>query len=86
MAGSNPGIRRPATVGRSTSAFTIPRGYDPAMSKPRPAEQLRPTSDEAERQRIVAKIERGLASLDAGRGVPHAEVLAMIEKRYPGSK
>jgi len=49
-------------------------------------EQDRPTSDEAERKRIVARIERSLASLDAGRGVSHAEVLAMIDARYPGSE
>jgi predicted transcriptional regulator len=55
------------------------------MSKAQAAEQPRPASD-VERERIVAKIERSLASLDAGRGVPHAEVLAMIDKRYPGSK
>jgi len=56
------------------------------MSEALAAKQPRPKSDEAERERIVAKIERSLASLDAGRGVPHAEVLAMIDARYPGSK
>jgi predicted transcriptional regulator len=61
-------------------------GYDQPMSQAREAEQPRPRSDEAERQRIVAKIERSLASLDAELGVPHAEVLAMIDARYPGSK
>lgn len=35
---------------------------------------------------VVAKIERSLAQLDAGQVVPHAEVLAMIEARYPGLK
>lgn len=62
------------------------RRYDPRMSKAQAAEQPRPASDDAERQRIVEKIERSLASLDAGQGVPHAEVLAMIDRRYPGSK
>jgi predicted transcriptional regulator len=39
---------------------------------------------ERARDEIVAKVERSLASLDAGRGVPHTEVLAMIDARYPG--
>ena len=52
------------------------------------AAQPRVPSDDAERERerVVAKVERSLASLDAGRGVPHAEVLAMIDARYLGSK
>lgn len=61
-------------------------GYDPRVSKARAAEQPRTASDDGERERIVAKIERSLAKLDAGEGVPHAEVLAMIDARYPGSK
>ena len=60
--------------------------YNRKMSEALAAEQIRLPSDEAERARIVAKIERSLASLDEGHGVPHAEVLAMIEARYPGSK
>jgi predicted transcriptional regulator len=58
------------------------------MSEPSTAEQTRPApaSDDAERARIVALIERGLADVKAGRVVPHAEVLAMIDARYPGSK
>lgn len=58
------------------------------MSEPSTAEQTRPSSgsDDQERARIVALIERGLADVKAGRVVPHAEVLAMIDARYPGSK
>jgi len=56
------------------------------MSEALAAEQTRLANDEIERERIVAKIERSLASLDAGRGIPHAEVLAMLGARYPGSK
>jgi predicted transcriptional regulator len=46
----------------------------------------RPARDDAERRRIVEKLERSLASLDAGRGVPHTEVLALIDRRYPASQ
>ncbi|MCA9695913.1 MAG: hypothetical protein KC431_00190 [Myxococcales bacterium] len=56
------------------------------MSEAQAAKQQRSAGNDAERERIVAKVERSLASLDAGRGVPHAEVLVMIEARYPGSK
>jgi predicted transcriptional regulator len=57
------------------------------MPEAQPAEQQpRPESEDAYRERVVAKIKRSLASLDSGRGVPHAEVLAMIDARYPGSK
>ncbi|EDM78483.1 hypothetical protein PPSIR1_33249 [Plesiocystis pacifica SIR-1] len=45
-----------------------------------------PTDGETERQRIVAKVERSLARLDAGEGVPHADVLTMIDARYPEPK
>jgi predicted transcriptional regulator len=34
---------------------------------------------------VIAKIERGIADLEAGRGIPHAEVMARFEARY-GSK
>jgi len=37
---------------------------------------------DAERASLMAKIERSLAQLQAGRGVSHAEVEAMIERRY----
>jgi predicted transcriptional regulator len=60
--------------------------YDRFMPEAEPAEQSRPESADAYRERVVAKLERSLASLDAGLGVPHAEVLAMIDARYPGSK
>jgi predicted transcriptional regulator len=52
------------------------------MTEARPTEQTRSKSDNAERERFVAKIERSLASLDAGRGIPHAEVVAMIDARW----
>lgn len=61
-------------------------GYAHVMSEALAEKQPRPNGDEVERERIVEKIERGLASLDAGKGVPHADVLAMIDARYPGSK
>jgi hypothetical protein len=50
------------------------------------AEPFQSETEDAYRERVVAKVERSLASLDAGRGVPHAEVLAMLDVRYPGSK
>jgi hypothetical protein len=51
-----------------------------------PGDGLEPPADsDAERARIVAKVERSLAQLRAGRGVSHAEVVAMIEQRYPAS-
>lgn len=55
------------------------------MSEPSAAEQTQPASEDAERARIVAKIERGLADSKAGRVVPHAEVMARMEARYAGS-
>lgn len=55
------------------------------MPETRPTEQPRSASDEAEHARVVAKIERGLADVTAGRVVPHAEVMARLEARY-GSK
>jgi predicted transcriptional regulator len=36
----------------------------------------------AERARVVATIERSLADVQAERGIPHAEVVAMLEQRY----
>ncbi len=56
------------------------RSYDqhvPQAPAPKPA---RPTNDEANHDRIVAKINR---SLDAGRAISYAEVLAMIDTREP---
>lgn len=62
-------------------------GYDRRMSPAQAAKpQVASEDAERERERIVAKVERSLASLDAGKGIPHAEVLAMIDARYPGSK
>jgi predicted transcriptional regulator len=54
------------------------------MSEARATEQSRTASDdtEFERARVVAKIERGLADVKAGRVVPHAEVMAWFEARY----
>ena len=66
-------------------AARIP-SYDQSMSEARATTQPRPSNDEAERRRIVAKVERSLARLDAGEGVPHADVLAMIDERYPEPK
>ena len=39
-------------------------------------------SDTAQRDRVIAKIERGLADAQAGRVIPHAEVLARLQARY----
>jgi predicted transcriptional regulator len=63
------------------------RRYDPRMSEARAAEEACSASGDAEleRARVVAKIERGLADVRAGRVVPHAEVMARFEARY-GSK
>jgi putative addiction module component (TIGR02574 family) len=44
-----------------------------------------PADADAERARLVAKVEHSLAQLRAGRGVSHAEVVAMIEQRYPAA-
>jgi predicted transcriptional regulator len=56
------------------------------MFEARAAEQPHASDDaELERARVVAKIERGLADVKAGRVVPHAEVMARFEARY-GSK
>lgn len=48
------------------------------MTPPRPTD--------AERERVVAKIKRGLADITAGRVLSHAEVVARIEARYRSSK
>ena len=58
--------------------------YDPGMPKPRAAEQPRTASD-AERERLIAAIEEGLADLDAGRSYSHAEVLAEMRELFPPS-
>lgn len=49
------------------------------------ASRLPPESEDAYRARQIAKIERGLADVQAGRVTPHAEVMARFEARY-GSK
>jgi predicted transcriptional regulator len=59
------------------------QGYDPAMSEPRPAEQLRPTSDDAEREAFMVAVEDGLADLKAGRVYTHAEVQAEMRRLFP---
>lgn len=59
--------------------------YDHFVATPATTEQMQPRSEDAERERVVALIEQGLEDVKAGRVVPHAEVLAMIDARYPGS-
>jgi predicted transcriptional regulator len=59
--------------------------YDPGMAKPRAAEQPRTASHDAERERLIAAIEEGLADLDAGRSYSHAEVLAEMRELFPPS-
>ncbi|MFV8756671.1 hypothetical protein ACNOYE_39510 [Nannocystaceae bacterium ST9] len=56
------------------------------MAELRTAEQPHSATGDAERERVMAKIERGLADVEAGRVVLHADVLARIDARYPGSK
>jgi predicted transcriptional regulator len=41
-------------------------------------------ADEAERRRLLAAIEAGLADADAGRVRPHAEVVARMRARFSG--
>jgi predicted transcriptional regulator len=48
-----------------------------------PAAKPRTASDDAERERLIAAIEEGLADLDAGRSHTHAEVLAEMRERFP---
>jgi hypothetical protein len=65
------------------------------MPQAQPAEQLEPEApsasrlppetEDAYRARVIAKIERGIADVEAGRVTPHAEVMAHFEARY-GSK
>jgi predicted transcriptional regulator len=59
--------------------------YDPGMPKPRAAEQPRTATDDAERERLIAAIEEGLADLDAGRSYSLAEVLAEMRELFPPS-
>lgn len=59
-----------------------PHRYDPRMSEARAVEQPQPSSD-AERERLIAAIEAGLADLDAGRSHTHAEVLAEMRELFP---
>ncbi|NVB36647.1 antitoxin [Pseudenhygromyxa sp. WMMC2535] len=40
------------------------------------------TPDEAYRRHVVAKIEAGLADSEAGRTIPHAEVVARMRARF----
>ena len=53
------------------------------MSEARAVEQPQPASDAAERERLIAAIEAGLADLDAGRSHTHAEVLAEMRELFP---
>jgi predicted transcriptional regulator len=59
--------------------------YDPIMPRPRTAEQPRTVSTDAERERLIAAIEEGLADLDAGRSYSHAEVLAEMRELFSQS-
>ncbi len=60
--------------------------YDPRVTQPRAAEQQpRATSDDMERERLIAAIEEGLADLDAGRSYSHEQVLAEMRERFPPS-
>ncbi|MFV8750276.1 hypothetical protein ACNOYE_06970 [Nannocystaceae bacterium ST9] len=45
----------------------------------------RTSNDDAERERLIAAIEEGLADLDAGRSYSHAEVLAEMRERFAPS-
>lgn len=74
----------------------MPGGYDqPLMpevqadDQPAPedpsADRIGAETEDAYRARLIAKIERGIADVKAGRVVPHAEVMAQFEARY-GSK
>jgi hypothetical protein len=58
--------------------------YDPRVPES-PAAKPRTASDDAERERLNAAIEEGLADLDAGRSYTHAEVLAEMRERFPPS-
>jgi hypothetical protein len=78
-------------VGPGVRGTTLDAGdwlrYDPGVTEEaRPAERPGSEANDAERERFIAKIERSLAKLDAGQRIPHAEVLAMIDARYPESK
>lgn len=56
------------------------------MSKARAAEQPRPVSDGAERERrevFMAAVDDGLADLKAGRVYTHAQVQDEMRKRFP---
>jgi hypothetical protein len=56
--------------------------YDPRVPPSRAAKPP-PSSDDAERERLIAAIEEGLADLDAGRSYSHAEVLAEMRELFP---
>lgn len=58
--------------------------YDPRVPESRAAKP-RTASDDAERERLIAAIEEGLADLDAGRTYTHAEVLAEMRRLFPPS-
>lgn len=79
-------MNRPTPGKRETLDVDHRGGYALPVAEALAKKQPRSESEEAERERVVAKIERSLASLDAGLGVPHADVLEMLDERYPGSK
>jgi predicted transcriptional regulator len=59
------------------------RRYAAHMSEARSSRPAPPpASDDAERERLIAAIEDGLADLDAGRSYTHAEVLAEMRERF----
>jgi putative addiction module component (TIGR02574 family) len=58
------------------------RSAERLQPETRSAERLQPETEDAYRARVIAKIERGLADVEAGRVVPHAEVMAQLEARY----
>lgn len=58
--------------------------YDRHMSEARAAQEPRPSSEGAERERFIAKVEEGLADVKAGRVYTHAEVLAEMRELFPG--
>lgn len=58
----------------------------PGPGAPATDERAPETQDEAEREAyrkyVVAKIEAGLADSEAGRTIPHAEVVARMRARF----
>jgi predicted transcriptional regulator len=53
------------------------------MPGPRAAQPPNSANTDAERERLIAAIEQGLADLDAGRSYSHEEVLAEMRELFP---